>query len=216
MKTRKKVTELTSLEKARSKEILTGLKAVDAIRLYYTSRHPIELSAKQEEIHVRYRYAYTCQLEAVPNMEIVSRMKGLFGIAENQAFRDIRESIKVFGDASRPEKEGIRMVVLEWAKDIYQNARAEKDWKEANASIRNIINLMGLDRDDPDMPDFDKISGGVHPLVLDEPVRKLLLNLLEAGSVDITSLLKQATKASNIEDIGYEEVNSIGADKEGN
>jgi hypothetical protein len=199
----------------RAKNYTKGMTTLDAIRAYYTSDLDIELTEKQKEIHERLLFTYAQIMRNKPSTFIQKLVAKKYNLTPRHALNIYKDAINLFGDVTRAEKEGIRHITYEMQMKIYRKAIAKGDLKEANSAVSNIIKLQGLDREDPDLPDFEKLKGGVYPIVLDNPIRDALLSLVNGhGSLDLTQLIRNI--GANAETVEIEEEESDRPDQDRN
>lgn len=175
--------------------------AADAIRDHVLNGR--ELTEKQEELYIRYRSAFTLLCNYHSIQQAVPLLVKQFNISETTAYRDISSSIRLFGNILRSDKEGHRYIVYEYAIKTYQLAAKNGDYKAMAQSVNNMIKLLGLDKENLDLPDFTKLKQGVYPVILDDPIRELLMTMLiSPGKTDLTDLINQlGTQDAEHEDI---------------
>ena len=171
---------------------------LEAIEAYYLDdRGQVILTDHQERVRRRLLVAHSLLLEAASRKDIKSKLMKRYSISAEQAYRDIRHAIRLFGHVQKSEKEGLRHITLELAMETFRFARQEKDIKQMNAAIANIIKLGGLDREDPNAPDWEKLKAGLYPIVLDEPVRALFQQFIQQnGVLDLTKLMQNVADQS--------------------
>lgn len=82
----------------------------------------------------------------------------LFGITEPTAYQDFRDAKYIFGEMGKSEKDGERAVMI--SKIIRAQHRAERagDEKTYSKYIDLEMKIRALDRDDPEMPDFESLQ----------------------------------------------------------
>jgi hypothetical protein len=152
-----------------------------AIREYYLKG--TELSEKQEGIRQRWTAAFTllCSYHSIQQAIPVHRKT--FDVSEGQAYRDMKEALQLFGDVMKTEKEGYRQVVYEYAIKTFQLAAKNGDYKAMNQAVTNMMKLQGLDREDPDLPDFEKMKPSINIITIPDAIKKLLEVKLNRGPV---------------------------------
>lgn len=178
--------------------------AIDAIRAYYQTkddRHPVELTDTQEEIRQRLLTAHSLVLQKGSQEAAVKMLVKRFNISDRQARRDMVEAINLFGNVMKSEKEGMRYLLYEKAQKTFQMALRKGDLKAMNNALKTAVSIMGLDREDPDIPDFSKIEPSVNLMVLPEEIQQIVQNLLQLGSINLNNAPAPVTI-----DIPHEEV----------
>ncbi|GAB3743073.1 hypothetical protein GCM10027594_22370 [Hymenobacter agri] len=84
----------------------------------------------------------------------VGLLCGRYGIARATAYRRIRDSTALFGEVTRTHKDGIKHILYEMSMLVFRKALKAQDkfgnpdLKSANAAIKNMAALKGLDKED--------------------------------------------------------------------
>jgi hypothetical protein len=169
---------------------------IEALRQYYADkRGRIELTEHQEAVRQRVVTAHSLLLEARPKQEVCGTLMQRFDISDRQAYTDIKNAYKLFGEVNRSEKEGLRHIVQELALETFRKAKEMNDLTGMNKALSNIIKLGGLDREDPDLPDFEKLKQAIYPIILDDPVRDIFMKLIDQqGSIDLTKFMSHVAQ----------------------
>ena len=178
---------------------------IQAILDYYLDKHgDIELTNHQEDVRVRLSTAYTMLVNYNSEHQIMPILQKHFHISEAQARRDIKNAVFIFGDITKTSKEGQRNIVYEYAVKAYQVAYSKRDSKAMSMAVGNMIKLRRLDRDDPDMPDFQRLQPNVYPIILAPEVEPVMKKLLaQPGAMNLSKLMNtDAIEAEIIEDEG--------------
>jgi hypothetical protein len=139
----------------------------DRISLYYRSENT-KLSPEDEAIRVRWSACFM-QLndEINSDRDVVIFLVKQFGISEGQAYRDIRNSRRLFGDVRTYTKEAMRYHVTQWAIELFKLARMKKDFRGMEKALERITKAYNLDKEDLDLPD---------PARFQPPVQLLTIN----------------------------------------
>lgn len=171
------------------------------ISWYISDEGEVELSENEEKQRLRWVKAYGLLCKGCSPFKAVPILMRVTGVSEAQAYRDIKNAISIFGDVQKSEKEGYRNILFEYAMKTYRLAAKKGNLREMNRAIGNMAMLKGLDRDDPDLPDFTLFQP--HEVNIDVPheVLELLQKMLSMGAVDVSAILKNQS-----EDIEHEEV----------
>lgn len=158
------------------------------------------LTPKEEEQRTRYEAAFAmlCNYKS-PEQVVPLHMKA-FKLSKATAWRDINEALRLFGDVRKSSKEGWRHVIFEYAIKTFQLALDQKppDLDQLNKAIANMIKLKGLDRDDPDMPDWSSLQGHTYNLNLPAEVLSWLVKLTEMGAINLAELRRNAPKTIDV------------------
>jgi len=137
----------------------------DEIQEYYLTED-IVLSEKKSEIRERWETIHALQLEYESDRDIITIMQNRFGISEGQAYRDMRNSEKLFGNLRVSNKEILRHLVTESAKQMYKVAKETADLKHIDKALTLIIKANNLDKEDIDLPDPAKVQPPIQVIQL--------------------------------------------------
>lgn len=135
---------------------------MDRIRAYYApGGENIKLSKHEEETRVIWEAAWINLLNnksGGTKERTVEMLKKLYKRSPAQAYRDISNAETLFGDVRKNQKEAIRYIVTEWAKEMFIDAKKKKDFDGMARALREINRANLLYKEDIDLPDPDKIQ----------------------------------------------------------
>lgn len=197
------------LPELRRKEQMKGLTDAEVVQRWYRApdADSWELTPRQEQMRRRMDYAKALFLDRKKYNQIAQAMVDEFGIGIATARNDIRAVMKVFGELDQVPKEAHRARAIEMALDTFEMAKKEKDTDGMAKATKNYIVATGVDKDDPDAPDLDKMmKERVYAEVLDPVLRDLLLRYVtqSGGTMDMTKLFEAVH--GPVEDIAHEEL----------
>ena len=175
---------------------------IEAIRQWYLtedSRHPVELTPAQEEHRTQLLFVKAQLLQRTPEEDIRMFLMKDYGMSEATAYRRIREAIQLHGDLKKADKEGRRYIIYEWTVFTFNEAAKQGDTREMNRSIDNMIKLLGLDKENGELPDFEKLQANPVIAVLPESMSEMLLKALGKGPVSFNQPM-------DAEDAEYDEI----------
>ena len=139
----------------------------DRISQYYRSEN-CKLSTEDESIRIRWS---TCFMQLNDEMntdrDVVLFLVKQFGISEGQAYKDIRNSRRLFGDVRSYTKEAMRYHVAQWAIELLRLSKMKKDLRGMEKALERITKAYNLDKEDQDLPD---------PARFQPPVQLLTIN----------------------------------------
>jgi hypothetical protein len=177
-----------------------GKSTYQCLQIYYMKGpKAIELTGSQEETRTRITTIHAMLLDAQASLQIVQQIKITFNVSEATAWNDLRMARKIFGDINKADKDGQRAILYELTMETFRLAKQEGDIKGMNAAMNNLTKLGGHDRDDPDRPDFDKLTPGVYPILLPPGVEQLLLQLLSKPSIDISGFINHVATDAELD-----------------
>lgn len=205
------VLDLTPEEiaKIRIRERLKGLSPRDIVLRWYASAEPFDLTDQEERIRQRWDFAKAQFLARKTFTEVRDAMADEFGIGQATASRDIRDALNCFGELDRVPMEAHRQRAIQMALEAFNTAKEEKDGKSMAAATRAYIEAAGLDKDDSQRIDIERMMRErMYVEALDPLTRTFLLNLIEqsGGSLDMSKVFDQMYAAKNAEFVDYEQV----------
>ena len=149
---------------------------------YYTDRTGrVQLSEAQEEYRLRLVSAHALILQKHSLRTAAKIQSKLFGITSRTAMLDIKDSIRLFGNVLQAEKNGMRHVYHEKAMQVFEMAMDEKDLPSMIQCLTLGMKILGLDRDDPMMPNFEKLEANIYQIVIPEAVKQAITQSIETS-----------------------------------
>lgn len=170
-------------------EVLNGDRRVD------------ELTTVQTDYYKRVRVTFDLICEGNPSKYVSGVLEKEFGLSRTQAWRTIRETELIFSKMQKVDKAVYRNIAAEMAKKSYRKAELRNDPKTMVAATNALIKAYGLDQDDPDLPEFEKLTP--HTYIILPPANAPQLGEIGGGLID----LNQAPKPVTIE-IQHEELDT--------
>lgn len=112
----------------------------------------IILTAKEIEIKKRYELAwhYLCEFKSVQE-SVQCLLDDYPGLSQAQAYRDIANTKRLFGDITKNSKAADVFLLSEMANFTFLMAKESYDVEGMNKAIANLIKIKGLDKDDTDV-----------------------------------------------------------------
>lgn len=209
------ITELRRMERMR------GLSDNDIVKAWYQAEDsdawvltPRQVSIRQRwdlvkaQFLKRHRYQHVCDM-------LVKQ----FGVSIATARRDISNALSLFGDIDQVPKQAHRQRAIEMALETFHAAKVAGDPAAMAKATNTYMFAAGLDKDDPDQVDIEKLmSQRTYVEVLDPALRELLLNFLQqsGGAIDTTKLFETIYAAKNADYVNYETIqDDAGTDPDG-
>lgn len=167
----------------------------DKIKAHYIN-DKVELNNIQQELCKRYEAAFTLLCEFHSNEQAITKLMSTFSICRSQAYKDIKNAIDLFGDATKASKEGKRYILYEMAMANYNLAISKNDLEQANRAMTNLIKITGIEHDDPDLPDPSKIQPPIQLLQINmEFITSEYSNIIDAKAKEEINLIMDKVKA---------------------
>lgn len=161
-------------------------------QLFTGETEEADLTEHQKEKLQQVRCAHALLLEARPVAKVTKKLMARFGLSRVSAWRVIRMTEALFGAARKANKDYKRIIAENMAMEAYRMAKKKGNHRDMNAAIANYIKLNGLDREDPDLPDFSKLQPSLNIVVVNPEIEEGVLLMLGKGPVDISELRRQA------------------------
>jgi hypothetical protein len=138
----------------------------DRIRNYYSSEE-IKLDPEDEAIRIRWGTCFM-QLHDEQNSDrdVTMFMIKQFKISEGQAYKDIRNCRRLYGDIRTYTKDAMRYHVSQWAIELYKMSKLKKDLRGMEKSLERITKAYNLDKEDLSLPDPSKFQPPVQLLTI--------------------------------------------------
>ena len=138
----------------------------DRISEYYHS-DKMNLDPEDEAIRIRWSACFM-QLndEFSTDRDVSVFMVKQFGISEGQAYKDIRNCRRLFGDVRTYTKEAMRYHVTQWAIELLKMAKLKKDLRGMEKALERITKAYNLDKEDLSLPDPSKFQPPVQLLTI--------------------------------------------------
>lgn len=193
----------------RRQERMRGMNDRDIVAAWYRAEDAEywKLTQRQEDMRRRMDQAKALFLARKTYTEVYTTIAEEFGVAISTARYDIAAAMKLFGDLERVPKEAHRARAVEMALETFAVAKEAGDAPGMAKATMAYMAATGVDKDDPDTVDLDKImKERTYIEALDPALRELLLNFLaqSGGSVDTAKLFETIYAAKNEEYVEYE------------
>lgn len=173
--------------------------SIDKIRDFVQDTRGLAvLSEVDERIFQRLKGAWVHMIDKGSSPQATAMLlMELHDISYVQARMDVKNAISIFGDASRVQKEGMRQIIGEGIMRDRVRAAEKEDWQAVAKFDANLIKIFGLDKEDPDLPDFAKLEPHVFIIAMPESQMENLKKMLaQPGTIDL----------NQVEDAEFEEL----------
>lgn len=184
--------------KKRNMLLKRGDSTFDKILAHYINPEHFPLSDTNTDILNRLNEVFALRLNHFSSQQIVNKWVNEKGISQAQAYIDIRNSEKLFGNVLKADKEGSRAILLEHTRDFLKRCKQKGDRNNEGKALKLLGDLGGLANEDN--PDFnpEKFENMEIHVNVNKDVQARLLEMLSGGSVDLNNL--------NVTDIDFEEL----------
>lgn len=160
----------------------------DRIFAYYLDKKSIQLTKKEEEIRNRWASCFSLLCQYHSPQQAVNVMVKTYAISEAQAYRDVKNALELFGDVTSSNKEAYRHILFEFAMKIFQLAATKTDLPEMNRALITMVKIRGLDKEDPNLPDFSAFQNNTYNILIQDSQREVLERLTSQGLINIDEI----------------------------
>jgi len=165
-------------------------RTIEVVREYLAGdRKEADLTPKQERYVEQVRYCLGLLLKGYPQTTAIEMIEEELSCSYSKAWRLIRETEEIFGPQGEVDKRFRRYTASEMAKEAYAVAMSRNDPRNMISATNAYIKAWGLDRDDPEMPDFAKLDAPANILVIPDEVAERLNALPAGGAINLTNFL---------------------------
>jgi len=179
---------MTKKYRSTIKELGKAESTKDKIFAFYLEKNSVNLSPKEEEIRERWSACFSLLCQYHSPQQAVNVLQQKFGISEAQAYRDIKSAMELFGDVTSSDKQAYRHILFEFAMKIFQLAATKSDLSEMNKSLSTMVKIRGLDREDPNIPDFSMLQNNVFNINLESNQLESLKNIMKSGLIEVDAI----------------------------
>ena len=143
------------------------------------------LTERQQNTYKRWKTAYDLLVDpGFLDNDIKKRIVEQYEVKEAVALADIRNAKRLY--AYQPyEKKWLRAWLLEIQRRNMKDAFEAGDVKEVNKGIANIINLMGLDKDDVETPTIEQLEANNYVVQVNVKNQQFNIDLSQAPTIPL-------------------------------
>ena len=176
-------------------------RVVEAIRAHM--RNPRnKLTKEQERLWKCIDHAWALLVDTKSmrtDVEKVDALRHLYNIGQRTAYEWLSWAKELYGDVMEGNKAAHRAIVYQYAQETFRKAALTNNAGAMASAVAQMVKILGLDREEPDTPDFGNIQPPPIILTLPAEAQKQLMILSNAGVIDLNS-------KPNVEDAEYEEL----------
>ena len=176
---------------------------LDRIIASYDKQAGIILTEKEKEVEQRLRNAFTILAAGWSVKETAQKLMKVNKkeISLQTAYRDIADAKKLFGDIEKSTKEGDRAIISEMAIRVYRLAMKNRNFREMNVAVANLIKLKGLAQEIANLPKWEELAPHKFDIVIPPELLDHFKKMIATGSVNLTD-----RKIEGVIDISHEEI----------
>lgn len=160
----------------------------DAIYAHYIDPEKYTLTAKQEAIRIRWAMALTLRSNYLSKMQAAQKIMEEYGVGLSQAYNDVSNSERLFGNFVKSEREGRRAILQEWAEKLFQRALHAKDLKIQAKALELIARFAGVDDDSEAQFNPEKFENKEIVIKVDANIEDAFIEALKKGAVNFNKV----------------------------
>jgi hypothetical protein len=174
----------------------------DLYKAHYTDES-VKLSFKEKEEFDRWHFIDNLiRSGKYRKKRIIKMIETEFSCSRATAYRLFHDTIQFFNSMAPKSKDYKRELYAEKLEEWAEAAAREGDYDTAGRNIERSMRVLGLDREDPDLPDFKKLQPHVYELQVSEQLITALRTILTRGAVDLSQIrIDTNTQDANFTDI---------------
>ncbi len=153
----------------RDRELIEKLKqgtTYDRIYAHYVYPEEVKLSEKEKRQRDRWSFAWTCLMNKRVTAKVIEMLQSEYSISDGQAYQDIRNAKKLFGDVNETTKQAERNFLSELALHTFHEAAKAQNFNQMNKAVANLIKLKQLDQEDPENYDEENMKSHNYYMVV--------------------------------------------------
>lgn len=156
-------------------------------RMFRNEIEESDLSEDERKYLFAVRMAYGLMMEAHSTSYVVGSLMREHNVAQRTAYNIINDAQRIFGQIQQTHKDFARIQAVEMAKFLWATAKRREDVKGMNKALENFIRATGIDRLDPDLPDFERLAPSLNILMLPEGMEEMIKAMLTKGVVNLNA-----------------------------
>lgn len=178
----------------------------------YLRNDKVKVSESDLEMLSKYERVFSIWVEKKSKLVTARTISNLFGVSMNHAYNLMLNAELLFGNITETSKQMKRHIASEMALDTYRIALATKNLEQMNKAIANYTKANSLHIDDPDLPDFTKLTPPQTPVIIDvefleKYADKIDAKILETVKNELAKLKIFFFQDKNIVNVEYQDLN---------
>jgi len=161
---------------------------VAAIKAHLRRPKRVLLSAHQQEMWKRIDHAWALLIDTKnvkTDVEKVDVLCYTHKVSTNMGYLYMAYAKELYGDIQEGNKSANRAIIYAYAVEAFKMAQQTRNAAAMAAAVGQMVKILGLDREEPDTPDFSNIQPPKIVAELPPEAQKHILILVQAGVVDL-------------------------------
>jgi hypothetical protein len=169
--------------------INTGDTSFDKIWAHYKDPSKYKLTEKQTQLKERWLAAFTLRQNFHSRQQAANIMMEKYDVSRAQAFIDLRNAERLFGNVMKADRQGSLAILREYAHKMYLMAVKAKDLKAIGKSLELLGKYSEIDKDNSLTFNPEKLENKQIKLVIKKSTEELIINHLTKGSLDFNKIV---------------------------
>lgn len=169
--------------------IRTGDTAFDKIYAYYINPDKYPLSVKHTELKQRWLAAFTLRQNFKSRQQASFILCEKFGIKRAQAFIDLRNAEKLFGNVMKSDRQGSLAILSEYSHKFYQMAMHKRDLLAVGKAIELMAKFAEIDKETNIHFNPDKLENNPIKLTINKEIQAMIVGQLMKGTLDFNNIV---------------------------
>lgn len=174
----------------------TAESSFDKIWAHHKSPKKFPLTENQEITNGRWLAAWTLLLKKHNKTQAANILQRIYKYSRAQAFRDIRNAERLYGQVGRADRDGQMVLMYEFALEGFKKCMDQGKMKEARAFFAEMRECLG--KEDPIHFNPKKLEDKPIKMSVPKEVINAIVSQLISGTLDFNNL--------TVEDITHEEI----------
>lgn len=160
--------------------INTGDTSLDKVWAHYKDPARYPLTPNQQLVKERWTTAWKLLTKKKFKTKVAKVLEEMYGVSRAQAFRDIRNAEKLYGNALRADRDGQMALLYQFALDGYNKAMKDGEYVAARGFHASMMECLPKE----DSLDFNPKKLEYKPVKISAP--KLVIDrILKAGNLGV-------------------------------
>lgn len=169
---------------------------LEVIQSYFRGElREVHLSDENKRYLKMYRHCYSMLLDVKSHKYIMRTLADEFELSERQSYRVLDDAKQIYSDVRKADKDINQHIAIEMAKKAFRRAKQSNSTRDMVEATKAFIKATGLDKDNVELPDFERLQPSLLVAVLPEGLKESIQDLLSEPAID----LNKAPKTIEIE-----------------
>lgn len=176
------------MAKTKLPTIKTGDSSFDKIYAYYKDSTKYPLTPKQAELKDRWLAAFTLRQNFHSREQATNVLMEKYEISRAQAYRDLRNAERLFGNVMKADRDGSLAILLEYSHKYLLMAVKAKDLKAIGKALELMGKYAEVDKENAINFNPEKLENKPVKMAIQKEVGDAILKHLLTGTIDFNEI----------------------------